>query len=365
MFLEFFLLIGLLIYISDDDCLKTGRTLRGASGRTRKVLYVKNFKSVENLRVELNRINVFIGEPATGKSNILECIGLLSFLYLNSIGVPLPLNYFVRLRDLADMFFVRDTTRSISIELVIPNKRISVQISRRDGNYYLSVNNKNMRVRRDYRGFFVLDGEPEFESVPIYYYNFSMYGVPPKKIFEKAEVLLPPNGINLLHVIREHGKLREIIGDFLRDRGLELLLKMGTGELVIQGRIGSIVFEVPLWLVSDSLLRLFVILAIKHMYSQAIFALEEPESKSYPYYTKILAEQIALDRKNTYVISTHNPYFLYSLLEKTGQEEISIFLTRIRNSRTVVQKLREEHIRKIIEGEIDPFISVEDLLDET
>jgi len=30
-----------------------------------------------------------------------------------------------------------------------------------------------------------------------------------------------------------------------------------------------------------------------------------------------------------------------------------------------VQKLREEHIRKIIEGEIDPFISVEDLLDET
>ena len=89
---------------------------------------------------------------------------------------------------------------------------------------------------------------------------------PPRRILEKANVLLPPNGINLLHVIREHGELREIISDFLRDRGLELLLKMGTGELVIQGRTNNIVFEVPLWLVSDSLLRLFVVLAIKRIY---------------------------------------------------------------------------------------------------
>ncbi|MEX0569171.1 MAG: AAA family ATPase [Candidatus Njordarchaeota archaeon] len=338
--------------------------LRVASRGMQRELCVRNFKSIEFLRVRLNRINIFIGEPATGKSNILECIGLLSFLYLNSIDVPLPLNYFVRLRDLADMFFVRDTTRSISIELVTPAKHLAVQINRGDGDYYLLVNDKKIRIRRNYRGFFVLEEKPEFNFVPIYYYNFSMHGIPSKKILEKANVLLPPSGINLLHVIGEHGELREIISDFLRDRGLELLLKMGTGELVIQGRTNNIVFEVPLWLVSDSLLRLFVVLTIKRIYSQAIFGLEEPESKSYPYYTKILAEQIAFDRKNTYLISTHNPYLLHSLLEKTRQDEIGVFLTRIKSSRTIVQELKEEHIRKIIEGEIDPFISIEDLLDE-
>jgi len=317
------------------------------------------------LGIELSRINVFIGEPATGKSNILECIGFLSFLYLNSIDVPLPLNYFVRLRDLADMFFVRDTTRRVSVEFKIFGKHVYVHIDREDGNYYVWVNNRRIRIKKDYRGLFVLEKKPELDSVPIYYYNFSMHGIPPKKIFEKTDILLPPSGINLLHVIREHGELREIIGDFLRERGLELLLKMGTGELVIQGRTDSIVFEIPLWLVSDSLLRLFVVLTINRVYRQAVFALEEPESKSYPYYTKILAEQIALDRKNTYIISTHNPYLLYSLLEKTRQDEIKVFLTRIRNSRTVVQELKRKHIEKIIEGEVDPFISIEELLDET
>ena len=161
-----------------SSVLEVGRILRIAP---RMVLCVKNFKSVENLEIGLSRINIFIGEPATGKSNILECIGLLSFLYLNSIDVPLPLNYFVRLRDLADMFFVRDTTRSISIELTVSSKHLSVQINREDGNYYLLINNRKIWIRRNYRGFFMLEGKPEFNSVPIYYYNFSMYGVPPEK----------------------------------------------------------------------------------------------------------------------------------------------------------------------------------------
>ena len=33
---------------------------------------VENFKSIENLSVDLGRINVFIGANGVGKSNILE-----------------------------------------------------------------------------------------------------------------------------------------------------------------------------------------------------------------------------------------------------------------------------------------------------
>jgi AAA15 family ATPase/GTPase len=35
-----------------------------------KNLEIKNFKSVKHLKLDCKRINLFIGEPNTGKSNI-------------------------------------------------------------------------------------------------------------------------------------------------------------------------------------------------------------------------------------------------------------------------------------------------------
>ncbi len=42
---------------------------------------IENFKSIKHLKLNCKRINVFIGEPNTGKSNILEAVvGLPSFI---------------------------------------------------------------------------------------------------------------------------------------------------------------------------------------------------------------------------------------------------------------------------------------------
>ena len=41
-----------------------------------KKLHIKNFKSIKELDLNCARVNVFIGEPNTGKSNILEAIGI-------------------------------------------------------------------------------------------------------------------------------------------------------------------------------------------------------------------------------------------------------------------------------------------------
>ena len=40
---------------------------------------IKGFKSVKAIHLDCKRINLFIGEPNTGKSNILEALGFLSF----------------------------------------------------------------------------------------------------------------------------------------------------------------------------------------------------------------------------------------------------------------------------------------------
>lgn len=41
-------------------------------------LFVRTFKSLENVRVDLGRVNVFIGANGSGKSNLLEALGVLS-----------------------------------------------------------------------------------------------------------------------------------------------------------------------------------------------------------------------------------------------------------------------------------------------
>ena len=44
-----------------------------------KTLEIENFKSIKKLNISCKKLNIFIGEPNTGKSNILESIGILSF----------------------------------------------------------------------------------------------------------------------------------------------------------------------------------------------------------------------------------------------------------------------------------------------
>jgi AAA15 family ATPase/GTPase len=44
-----------------------------------KNISIKNFKSIKDLEFKAKRINLFIGKPNTGKSNILEALGIFTF----------------------------------------------------------------------------------------------------------------------------------------------------------------------------------------------------------------------------------------------------------------------------------------------
>ncbi|MDW8041127.1 MAG: AAA family ATPase, partial [Nitrososphaerota archaeon] len=67
-----------------------------------KNLEIFNFKSVKHLKLECKRINLFIGEPNTGKSNILEVIGLLSYMYYGG-----DVRRFCRFENMTDLFYDR------------------------------------------------------------------------------------------------------------------------------------------------------------------------------------------------------------------------------------------------------------------
>ena len=77
----------------------------------------------------------------------------------------------------------------------------------------------------------------------------------------------------------------------------------------------DIIVSYPYQLSSDTLRRIIFYMAAILSNKDSVLIFEEPESHAFPYYTKYLAELIALDeRKNQYFMSTHNPYFLLPLL---------------------------------------------------
>ncbi|QTN45561.1 AAA family ATPase [Ectopseudomonas mendocina] len=54
-----------------------------------KSIEVSGFKSIKKQKIELGRINVFIGSNGVGKSNILEAVGMLSAAMSGSISYPI------------------------------------------------------------------------------------------------------------------------------------------------------------------------------------------------------------------------------------------------------------------------------------
>ncbi|MDD2661453.1 MAG: AAA family ATPase, partial [Methylococcales bacterium] len=78
-------------------------------------VHITNFKSLKDVTLsDCKRINLLIGKPNVGKSNILEAIGLFSLPYFK-YNKSKKLTQFVRLENLAELFFDGDIGQKITI----------------------------------------------------------------------------------------------------------------------------------------------------------------------------------------------------------------------------------------------------------
>lgn len=119
----------------------------------------------------------------------------------------------------------------------------------------------------------------------------------------------------------------------------------------------------PYSTISETLQRIIFYLTAIYSNKDSVLAFEEPESHAFPYYTKYLAERIALDKnQNQYFISTHNPYFLTSILEKTPKKELAVFLTYFEHHQTKVKPLSQRDIEEILDRGVDAFFNIERFL---
>lgn len=79
-----------------------------------KTLEIQNFKSIKHLKIDCNRINVFVGKPNVGKSNILEGLSLTTIFppdLLEQIDLLIRNNIF------SNLLFDNNINEAIEISL--------------------------------------------------------------------------------------------------------------------------------------------------------------------------------------------------------------------------------------------------------
>jgi AAA15 family ATPase/GTPase len=309
------------------------------------------------LKLDCKRINLFIGEPNTGKSNILESLGLLSHVNYGD------LENFVRFESMSNLFYDENLENMIVIKL----DEIGLLVKFRDGKILGADTLGPLRTDfsersifdYDYKGIGTHSERDEYKFLK--FYNFKL-----RKQFLRREpdFLLPPSGANLLAIFQTHKGLKSIVDQIFIQSGLRLVFEPQEDKIKVLKSSEDTLVLFPYFLASDTLQRISFYLTAIDSNRDSVLIFEEPEAHAFPFYTKYLAERIVLDKNNNqYFIATHNPYLLLSILEKAHKDDVAIFITYFEDFQTKVKPLSEKDLEEIMDLGIDIFFNIERFLE--
>ena len=318
-------------------------------------LEIKNFKSILDLKLDCRRVNVFIGEPNTGKSNILESLGLLSYTYYGR--QKSALGEFVRYDTTPNLYYDQDLDNALEIHWDSNSLVIGFQNEKFQGR--CQVGGSEVELLAGNYKHLARSNKAE-DMGPFKFYRFRVHEVLDQPV---SGYLLPPSGDNLVALLMAHKAIRSLANDLVSPTRLRLGVRVHERKLELVKSVEDIIISYPYVVTSDTFQRLLFYLAAIESNKDSVLIFEEPEAHAFPYYTKHLAEVIGLDdSKNQYFITTHNPYFLLPLVEKCPAGEIAVFVTYYEDFQTKVKLLSDEEMQELTE--MDVFSNLEVFLNE-
>ena len=199
-------------------------------------LSIKNFKSIKELEIGCGRVNLFIGEPNTGKANLLEALGLLSWCgYLNT-----NLGEYVRIQGTQDLFY--DGLLDQTVEIDIENGTgMNMKIKYESDKFHFESRKiledgtpaTERIITVDYSGK-QSSGSNRSEFAFIKLYRFiRQYQFPESN----PSSLMPPHGSNMFAVVMASKKLRKTMSNFFKDYGFYPVLKPQDKTFEFQKRV--------------------------------------------------------------------------------------------------------------------------------
>ncbi|OLS21205.1 MAG: hypothetical protein HeimC2_34230 [Candidatus Heimdallarchaeota archaeon LC_2] len=333
-----------------------------------KKLKIINFKSLKNISINCRKVNIFIGEPNTGKSNLLETLGFVSWIYTKD-GI---MKEYVRMKSTYELFNNFTVTSPIEIdinkfhfgikhvkknyEVTLPGKTYIV-----DGKgEYKETKTKETVMQKKVMNEVSVPREPETFPMNIELYKF-LKNTDYKQESEKSEYLETPFGSNLFKVILTNDVVRKSVAELISEFDMILNINIFENniEVLKESELGGFTaFNFDL--LSDTIKSVIFYSTAILSNDNSVLIFEEPEEKNFPYYSKVLAELIAEDDSNQFFIVTHNPYFLQTLIEKTDMSQIRVNIAYLENHETKIKQLNQSQISKLLKS--DPFFELELLI---
>lgn len=346
-------------------------------------LHIENFKSIKSIDLDCRRINVFVGRPNVGKSNILEALSLYSAQY--STRYDKFLSEFIRYENFSNLFYDNDRSKNIEVSSNIGFAAIR---------YHFGIERYDLTTGKEKEILDVLDLKTNLkdlvdrfeEVVREKYSNDNQYFykiinqngsvdatiinslLPVKKYqFDKdakindtySAFLKPPFGENLVVMIELFPELRKEIPALFKEYGLEVVLDVQEKKLDIQKRVEDFVYKIPYSLMADTLQRIIFHLAAIYTNKDSVLLFEEPEAHSFPPYIAMLAREIADSMDNQFFIATHSPYILNTFLQDVKEDDLAIFLCYYEDYQTKVKQLSEKEIGQLMDTGADLFFNME------
>jgi len=322
-------------------------------------LIIRNFKSIKEISIPCKKLNIFIGEPNSGKSNIIEA---LAFRSQDAIGDTMNKEIF-RFKTVGDLFY--DFNINNPIEVISEDKKTVLKYAiREDGSpenqfHFLLDADKGQEhpCYISHEGDVSNNVEVKQTDVRFYEYkrlsNFSFGYLPHLSV---------PHGDNLPSLLLSNSEYKKWVSDFLKSKDLTLTLKPTEKEILASKVFDEEIYSYPYISLSETLQRIiFYTIAIKSNKSSVIL-FDEPETNTFPLYTKFLAERIALDKTNQFFITTHNPYLLLSLIEKSNLTDLNVCIVEMQKYQTILTVLKEDQISQILDLNSDVFFNFDKIL---
>lgn len=324
-------------------------------------LTIRRFKSIKEVTIACKKVNLFIGAPDTGKTNILEALNLLSRL-----GWSWPLDATFRLggaQNFEPLFFRQFFDQPF--EIIVDDLTLRATIEGQDRRLRIRVASKSLGMENvestiSYGGTF---GVGALQWIRYYSYTQSESWQYQTGFLQGDRIVATPHGWNLIYIARHNEKVYAFLKEIVS--GLKWKLKFDQAQKKLrfsEVREDEIV-EWDLDLLSDSLKRLFFYGAILLSTEGATLVFDEPDVYAFPPYPKTLGEMIARDQTNQFFLTTHNPYFLAAIVEKTPAKDLALFVCdRDPEQGTRVRSLTTEEIEQVIDQGASVFFNLNDYI---
>ena len=331
-------------------------------------LHISNYKSIDQLDIRCRRINILIGEPNSGKSNILEALDLSYLSWMLGINEDnkktdkelINLKKFFRVNKVADMFHLGNLSTPISINH--PNFSYGSKIE------YQHDKNSDKNFFEFYTDGQFTNFDNDFSPIP----PLQFYSSPIVPYRYKSDIqfhdeenyiqrLMPPFGNNLAKVIYHNSDIQKLASDFGKEHGFDLNIDKSNNNISLQLRISQgLVYSLPYEAMADTFRRiLFYTAAVKYA-SGSVITLDEPDTHAFPPYVSFLADEIIKQTQTQFFIATHNPYLLNTFIENTPLEELSVFIISFdkKNKCTLAKELNSKDLSELLDYGVDIFFNL-------